>query len=73
MSGMNKPDTPMSMRSPRSVDPVRAAAKQPAWAEELFDLFASMRESLRDYAEADVNAALDEAVRQSRAERAGPE
>jgi len=51
------------------VAPVKAMAKGSDWAKRLHDLFAPMRESLQEYSEAEINAAIDEAVQESRAHR----
>lgn len=48
------------------VAPVKAAAKHPAWARRLYDLFAPVRDSLEPYSESDIDATIDEAVRQVR-------
>jgi len=38
------------------------------WFKELYDLFAPVRESLKDYTEEEINDAIDEAVREAREE-----
>ncbi len=46
------------------IRPVKIAQAQAgsAWAKELYDLFASVRESASPYDEQDINAAIDDAV-----------
>jgi trimethylamine:corrinoid methyltransferase-like protein len=39
------------------------------WARELYELFAPVRESLKDYSEKEINDAIDEALRAYRAEK----
>ena len=51
------------------VVPVKAAAKNPAWARRLYEMFAPVRQSLEGYSEEAIDAAVDEAVKQSRAKR----
>jgi AbrB family looped-hinge helix DNA binding protein len=52
-----------------TIVPVRAAEKSGAgspWARELYDLFEPVRKSLEGYTEAEINAAIDDAIRGSR-------
>jgi hypothetical protein len=39
------------------------------WARELYELYAPVRESLKDYTEQEINDAIDEALRAYRAEQ----
>ena len=50
------------------VEPVKVASKKKGspWAKELYELFAPVRESLRDRSEGEVNEAIDEALKEAR-------
>ena len=50
------------------VEPVKIATKKKGspWAKELYELFAPVRESLRDRSEGEVNEAIDEALKEAR-------
>ena len=53
------------------VEPVKVASKTKGspWARELYRMFAPVRESLKGHSEEDVNAAIDEALREARAKK----
>jgi AbrB family looped-hinge helix DNA binding protein len=53
------------------VEPVKVAskAKESPWARELYQTFGPVRESLKGHSEEDVNAAIDEALREARAKK----
>jgi AbrB family looped-hinge helix DNA binding protein len=53
------------------VEPVRVAPreKRSSWAKELYDLYAPVREGLRDEAEGEINEAIDDAVAEVRARK----
>ena len=50
------------------VEPVKVASKKKGspWAKELYELFAPVRESLRDRSEGEVNEAIDQALKEAR-------
>lgn len=54
------------------VEPVRVEPKVKGspWAKELYELYASARESLKDAPEEDINEAIDEAVKEVRSHKA---
>lgn len=51
------------------IEPVRIGdrAGNPHWARELYELFAPVREALKDVPEEEINRAIDEAVEEVRA------
>ena len=53
------------------IEPVKVARKTRGspWARELYEMFAPVRESLRDRQEAEVNRAIDQAVKGARKRR----
>ena len=51
------------------ITPVRLAQKGSAWARELYDLFAPVRESLQDRSEEEICEAIDRAVEEVRARK----
>ncbi len=50
------------------VEPVKIASKKRGspWAKELYELFAPVRESLRDRSEGEVDEAIDQALKEGR-------
>ncbi len=50
------------------IEPVRVAPKSKGspWAKEIYETFAPLRESLKGRSEAEVNAAIDEALSEAR-------
>lgn len=60
----------VSLRDGRlEVEPVRVRSRGSAWLKDLYDLFEPTRESLKDVPEEEINAAIDEAVREVRQRR----
>ena len=50
--------------------PVRAAARQTAWARDLHDLFEPVRKSLKAYPSEEIDTAIRQAVAESRSRKA---
>ena len=50
------------------IEPVKVASKRKdsPWARELYEMFAPVRESLKDRSEEEVNEAIEEALREAR-------
>ena len=50
-----------------TLEPVEARPKRADWVKDLYELFAPVREALKDVPEEEINKAIDEAVEEVRA------